>query len=261
VTPLLADASATALAAALAGLAAALATAPHAAKGAPSVLRGRRREDNATPARGSPSRTGPQPQETRVLLPAAALAGFGAWALLGGLVGVIAGAGVAGAVIGFVPRLETRSVRLHRERMAADLPLGVDLLAACLAAGRPPDQALGAVCSAVGGPLATELGVVSVRLRLGADPVGLWRDVARHPSPLTPLGRTMARSIETGAPVVDGLRLLAADLRRHRRATTEQRARQVAVRAAAPLGLCFLPAFVLVGVVPAVVEAFAALSW
>jgi hypothetical protein len=33
------------------------------------------------------------------------------------------------------------------------------------------------------------------------------------------------------------------------------------VRAAAPLGLCFLPAFVLVGVVPAVVEAFAALSW
>jgi hypothetical protein len=33
------------------------------------------------------------------------------------------------------------------------------------------------------------------------------------------------------------------------------------VRAAAPLGLCFLPAFVLVGIVPSVVSAFTAMSF
>jgi hypothetical protein len=61
--------------------------------------------------------------------------------------------------------------------------------------------------------------------------------------------------------MADGLALLAGDLRRRRRAAAEQRARSVGVRAAAPLGLCFLPAFVLIGVVPSVVSAFAAMSW
>ncbi|MPZ96075.1 MAG: type II secretion system protein, partial [Propionibacteriales bacterium] len=36
--------------------------------------------------------------------------------------------------------------------------------------------------------------------------------------------------------------------------------RSVGVRAAAPLGLCFLPAFVLIGIVPAIAGAFAALD-
>jgi hypothetical protein len=71
----------------------------------------------------------------------------------------------------------------------------------------------------------------------------------------------MARSLDTGAPMADGLRLLASDLRRAHRAAVERKARGVGVRAAAPLGLCFLPAFVLVGIVPTVVSAFAAMSW
>jgi Flp pilus assembly protein TadB len=152
-------------------------------------------------------------------------------------------------------------VRIHRERLVADLPTAVDLLSACLASGRPPAAALTAVVEAVGGPLATELGVVAVRLHLGADPVAVWRDLARRPGPLAALARTMARSLDTGAPMADGLRLLAADLRRAHRAAVERKARGVGVRAAAPLGLCFLPAFVLVGIVPSVVGAFTAMSW
>jgi hypothetical protein len=45
---------------------------------------------------------------------------------------------------------------------------------------------------------------------------------------------------------------LAEDLRRRDRADVESRARSVGVKAALPLGLCLLPAFVLVGVVPLV---------
>jgi hypothetical protein len=37
----------------------------------------------------------------------------------------------------------------------------------------------------------------------------------------------------------------------------QKRARTVGVRAAGPLGLCFLPAFMLVGIVPTVVGGFA----
>jgi Flp pilus assembly protein TadB len=191
---------------------------------------------------------------------AAFIGAVGAAVLVGGVPGLLAGVVTAAVAFGVLRRLEPRAVRVRRERLAADLPVAVDLLGACLAAGRPPGQALPAVARAVGGPLAGELGVLSVRLDLGADPVGVWRDVGLRGGTLAPLGRAMARSLETGAPVADGLALLAEDLRRRRRAALEQRARGVGVRAAAPLGLCFLPAFVLVGIVPSVVGAFASLS-
>jgi pilus assembly protein TadC len=69
----------------------------------------------------------------------------------------------------------------------------------------------------------------------------------------------MARSLDTGAPAAEALTRLADDLRRERRTLADQAARSVGVRAAAPLGLCFLPAFVLVGIVPSIVSAFGAL--
>ncbi|MCU1692975.1 MAG: hypothetical protein JWM64_2066, partial [Frankiales bacterium] len=46
---------------------------------------------------------------------------------------------------------------------------------------------------------------------------------------------------------------LAAEARASATARAEQRARRAGVLAVAPLGLCFLPAFVLLGVVPVVV--------
>jgi len=195
-----------------------------------------------------------------VLLAAGAL-GLGLALVVGGPAGTAAGSVAAVAAVVVLRRLEPRSVRLRRERVTADLPTAVDLLAACLASGCAPETALTAVVGAVGGPLAEELETVAVRLRLGADPVGVWRELGRGTGPLAALARTMARSLDTGAPMADGLRLLSADLRRAHRAAVERKARGVGVRAAAPLGLCFLPAFVLVGIVPTVVSAFAAMSW
>jgi len=195
------------------------------------------------------------------LLLASVSGGLGVALLVGGPAGVAAGVVATLAAVVVLRRLEPRAVRIRRERLVADLPTAVDLLAACLASGRPPGAALKTVLDAVGGPLAAELGVVAVRLELGADPVAVWRDLARRPGPLAALARTMARCLDTGAPMADGLRLLAADLRRAHRAAVERKARGVGVRAAAPLGLCFLPAFVLVGIVPSVVSAFTAMSW
>lgn len=195
------------------------------------------------------------------VLLAAAACGLGLALVVGGWAGAATGGVAAVAAVVVLRRLEPRSVRVRRERIAADLPTAVDLLAACLASGPPPAAGLAAVVAAVGGPLGEELQVVAARLRLGADPVGVWREVGQGTGPLAALARTMARSLETGAPMADGLRLLAADLRRGHRAAVERKARGVGVRAAAPLGLCFLPAFVLVGIVPTVVSAFAALSW
>jgi pilus assembly protein TadC len=147
--------------------------------------------------------------------------------------------------------LEPPAARRRRERLAAALPLVVDLMSACLAAGLSPSAALDRVGSAVDPPMSEELAALSARLRLGVDPVTAWRDLAAHPQ-LAVLGRTVSRAVESGASVADALLRLSGDLRARARAEVEARARAVGVKAAVPLGVCLLPAFVLVGVVPLV---------
>jgi pilus assembly protein TadC len=148
-------------------------------------------------------------------------------------------------------RLEPLAARRRRERLVSALPLVVDLMSACLAAGLSPAAAVERVGSAVDAPMRDELAGLSARLRLGVDPVTAWRDLASHPQ-LGVLGRTVSRAVESGASVADALLRLSDDLRARARADVETRARAVGVKAAVPLGVCLLPAFVLVGVVPLV---------
>jgi Flp pilus assembly protein TadB len=194
------------------------------------------------------------------LLPVSAALGAGAAAALfvGGSRGVLLGLAAAVATGAWVRRLETPAARRRRERLEADLPAAVDLLAACLTAGRAPGEALPEVAAALDGPLHSELSLVAARLRLGTDPVAVWQEVAAHPQ-LGRLGRGLARVAETGSSVADATSRLAEDLRRDARARVEARARAVGVKAALPLGVCLLPAFVLVGVVPLVVGSLGAL--
>ena len=76
-----------------------------------------------------------------------------------------------------------------------------------------------------------------------------------------PLGRALARSESSGASVADTVARLSEDLGRNHRAEVEDLARSVGVKAAVPLGVCLLPAFLLVGIVPVVVASLAALGW
>ena len=186
---------------------------------------------------------------------AAGMAGLCLAVLIGGPLGVAAGIAISVALGRWLGRLEPAAVRRRRERLTAQLPLALDLLAACLAAGRPPADCLDAVAAAVGDPVAAELRAVSSRLTLGGDPASVWKSLIGHPQ-LTPFARAMVRAAEAGAPVADGLSRLVDDQRRARRWEAEQRARSVGVQAAAPLALCFLPAFIAVGIVPTIASAF-----
>lgn len=184
---------------------------------------------------------------------------LGTWVLLGGLAGVGLGLVAGGVCWWFTGRLEPVAVRRRRERLAAAVPQVVDLMAACLGAGLSPPAALEHVAGAIGAPAADELAAVSARLRLGVDPATVWRDLARHPQ-LGGLGRALARAVESGASVAEAMQRLSEDLRRTARSDVESRARAVGVKAAVPLGLCLLPAFVLVGVVPLVAGAVGVLA-
>lgn len=211
----------------------------------------RQRLPEAGPGSAQPSavRRAHGPPLVRIL--ATLAAGSGSVVLLGGPVGVAVAVPAAAGAWWATSRMEPPAVRRRREQLAASVPHVVDLMAACLAVGLSPDAAVEQITAAVDPPISDELAALAARLRLGVDPVTVWRDLAGHPQ-LGGLGRSIARAIDSGASVSEAMQRLAEDLRRRTRADVETRARAVGVKAAIPLGLCLLPAFVLVGVVPLV---------
>ena len=66
------------------------------------------------------------------------------------------------------------------------------------------------------------------------------------------MARAFVRALESGSALGPALDRAARDARARRRRAAEEAARAVAVRAVGPLGACFLPAFVVLGVVPMV---------
>lgn len=174
----------------------------------------------------------------------------------GFLIGAIA-APVGGHL---VSRLESGAERRRRLQIERQLPGAIDLLIAVLDAGRPAGDAFGLVARATSDPLGSELGFIAGRLSVVGDAQSVWEGVRDRPE-FAALGRSFARATRSGMPVGRVLDRLADELRRQRRTTAQERARSVAVSTAAPLGLCFLPAFFLIGVVPTLIGAFSSLQW
>lgn len=187
-----------------------------------------------------------------------ALAFVGGWQFVGGSVGVLGGTAAALFAWRVLGSAESPGVRRRREELERDLPVAVHLLGACLGAGAATTGALDAVATALPGAVAEELAVVRHRLALGVDPAAVWRELGEHPQ-LCALGRAMARAHRSGASVREAIAGLADELSARSRARTDALARGVEVRAAAPLGVCFLPAFLLLGVVPMVAGVFSAM--
>lgn len=179
------------------------------------------------------------------------LAGAAAATFLSAPLSVPGGPVAAAAVWVTIGRAEPASVRRARQAAQRELPHLVGLLADALRAGQSPAEALELVTRALPGPAADRLASVVPRLRLGVDPRTVWEGLATD-SALAPLGRVLTRAEVTGAPVVDAVTRLSAALADDGRGEVEDRARAVGVKAALPLGLCLLPAFVLLGIVPVV---------
>ncbi len=179
------------------------------------------------------------------------VAGLALAVLVGGPVGCL-----AGVVAGYAVRRRGRAVAARTvpeaDRARRQLPLVAELLAACLAAGAAPGAAAEAVGRTVGGPLGGSLRRVAAEIRLGGDPARCWERLAALPD-AHDLARWMARASTTGVAPVQAVARLAGEYRAAGARAAGSRARRAAVLATAPLGLCFLPAFLAVGVVPVVI--------
>jgi pilus assembly protein TadC len=126
-----------------------------------------------------------------------------------------------------------------------------DLFAACLRAGMPAASAAGVVAESAPHALAVALRRGADRSRLGADPADAWS--ADGDVLLEDFARAARRSAKSGAPLSDIVSELAA---RHRAEAEDKAAGDIeraGVLVSGPLGLCFLPAFVCLGIVPVVI--------
>ncbi|MEV6329583.1 type II secretion system F family protein [Streptomyces sp. NPDC051909] len=185
-------------------------------------------------------------------------AGLAGLVLVGGPPGLVAGAGVAWGVWWLrVRRSQARGVvgeagAEERAEMARQLPLAADLLAACASAGAPPGESAEAVGRSLGGPVGERLVRTAAELRLGGEPAEVWRRFGAIPG-AEGLARCLERAASSGAPAAEAVARHAEGLRAARARTAAARAQRAQVLITAPVGLCFLPAFLAVGVAPVVI--------
>ncbi|GAA2336586.1 type II secretion system F family protein [Saccharopolyspora halophila] len=153
------------------------------------------------------------------------------------------------------------AVFLHRRRrliaraeLRADplmLAAGWDLLAAGMRAGLPVPVVLRGVAAELGGGTHRVLHEVADHLALGSDPVAGWEPALEHPD-TAELARAARRTARTGSALAEVATDLAERCRGRAGELAEARAQRGAVWISAPLGLCFLPAFLCLGVLPVV---------
>ncbi|WP_330185559.1 type II secretion system F family protein [Nocardia sp. NBC_01503] len=131
----------------------------------------------------------------------------------------------------------------------------LDLFAAGLRSGLPAATAAGAVAPGAGEPLGSALRRVADLLALGADPVTAWEQATAGcaDDAVAALARMARRSARSGAGLATAVRELAEQRRGAVEDAAAARAERAGVLIGGPLGLCFLPAFVCLGIVPVVI--------
>lgn len=175
--------------------------------------------------------------------------------LLGEGVGVLAALLTGGIVtVGIaiaLGRIEPGSAQRAREQRIRDLPHTLELLAGCLSCGLPLRRAVREVAGATQGVVGEDLGLVVGLVDIGLAEREAWLRLAERPA-WAGIARDVGRAAEAGSGLQGVLARHAERARRNAQAHRQQRARTVGVRSVLPLMSCFLPAFVVIGIVPSV---------
>jgi Flp pilus assembly protein TadB len=180
----------------------------------------------------------------------AVAAGLLGWSLAGATAGSVlaAVAGAAGVVVARRAVVRTGPAA----EQDGDIAGAWELLAVCLEAGLPVSVAVSAAAEPLGGSTGAQLRRVSGLLELGADPADAWLAAEDVPV-LATFARAAGRSAATGAALAQVARAESTRLRADLLDSAQARAQRAAVQITGPLGLCFLPAFLVLGIAPVVI--------
>lgn len=192
------------------------------------------------------------------------LAGVGGFLVLGGLMRVIGIdtartlliAGIAGALLSFVPDLSLRALADSRQRrIVRELPDMLDMLTISVEAGLGFDQAVARYVQYSHGPLGREFGIALMEIQAGKSRREALRAMSERAD--VPELRTFVMAIVQadvfGVSVSDVLRTQSREMRVKRRQRAEELAQKAPAKMAFPLVVCILPATIIVVIAPAIV--------
>ncbi|MEV7662899.1 type II secretion system F family protein [Paenarthrobacter sp. NPDC089316] len=134
-----------------------------------------------------------------------------------------------------------------------DTAMMLELLASMLDAGAGIGRALELLAGSASPPISQSLRPVVAALAIGADWETAWHTPAPHAAEILRLKDALAFAALTGAPSASILYAQAARERRGQFRAAEKRAAALGVKLVVPLGLCSLPAFICLGIVPVLI--------
>ncbi|ORC19133.1 type II secretion system F family protein [Rhodococcus qingshengii] len=162
------------------------------------------------------------------------------------------GASARAAEILFADTTTENSVSVPDKPDPLAVAASLDLLGACLRAGLPVSAAITAMASTAPKPMADSLRRIADLLALGADPDAAWSEAALDPD-TEALARMARRSARSGSSLSSSMAELAERSRGDAEDLAAAAAERAGVLISGPLGLCFLPAFIALGIVPVVI--------
>ena len=128
----------------------------------------------------------------------------------------------------------------------------LDILAVCLQSGMAVPTAAAATAPSAPPEFQAMLQRAADLLALGADPETAWSIGDGTDEGLVALARLARRSASSGSALAQGISELADQSRQNAIYSAASAAERAGVLIAGPLGLCFLPAFICLGIVPVV---------
>lgn len=149
-------------------------------------------------------------------------------------------------------RARSPATRRREAELARAVPAICTLLAVCLEAGLPLRNAVAAVADASDGAPAEALRRLAAAERLGVGQDEAWRELGERHAAFAALAGELRHAWGTGVALAPVLRRHAREVRARAHAAAQERARRAGVTTVLPLAACFLPAFLLIGVLPVI---------
>ena len=205
----------------------------------------------------------------RTVTPTGFLAAKGASAMGAMLLGMIFGGAAAGggaallfgvglAALGFLAPdfIVGAKARSRRDRIKAQLPDALDLLAVSVEAGMGFDGAIAKLTEYMDGPLTEEFGLTLNEIRIGESRQDALKKLAeRADTPeISGFTRAIIQADQLGISLGRILRVQATDTRQRRQAAAEEKAMKAPIKMLFPTVLFIFPAMFLVILGPAILN-------
>lgn len=163
------------------------------------------------------------------------------WAML--LAVVLAPAGL------FLGGMLPRKSKVEDKIKLQELANVCEIIATGLEAGLPLRTVIKGISELEISGISDVFKAISLRVELGSSEIEVWKSLEEYPD-LGDLARDISLALESGLVIADTCRNYAQKFQENLQDKAIQAARKVGVKSVLPLMCCYLPAFMLVGILP-----------